>query len=132
MTHIQSNFQIDLPNGDMDHGRFLKGGVEACRFPNHLFPEWQQVLAQILWKEGIFFSISLIMYYHVYLQQYGKYLKVNLIGSKATNRKQEKLLFWPWLGIEPSTFQSWVFCLVIWAITPRQSFNMSFHFYICE
>ena len=30
------------------------------------------------------------IYYHVYLQQLGKYLEVDLIGSRATNQKQEK------------------------------------------
>ena len=28
---------------------------------------------------------TLTIYYHIYLQQYGKYLKVDLIGYKATN-----------------------------------------------
>ena len=35
-------------------------------------------------------SISMTFYYRVYLQQYGKYLDVNLIGSKASNQKQEQ------------------------------------------
>ena len=31
------------------------------------------------------------IFYHVYLQQYGKYLKSDLIGFKATHWKQEKI-----------------------------------------
>ena len=29
------------------------------------------------------------IYYHIYLHQYSKYLKEDLIASKATNQKQE-------------------------------------------
>ena len=56
------------------------------------------------------------MYYHTYMQQYRKYLEVDLIGSKATNQKQET---YSCLSQDkPWTFQSRVFCLAIWAITP--------------
>ena len=34
------------------------------------------------------------IYYHVYFQQYGKYLEVDIIGSKATNKKQEKIFLY--------------------------------------
>ena len=36
-------------------------------------------------------QVTMSIYYHVYLQQYGKYLEVDLISSKAANRKQEKI-----------------------------------------
>ena len=38
------------------------------------------------------FSVFLTIYYQVFaaLQQYGKYLQMALIGSKATNQKQER------------------------------------------
>ena len=51
---------------------------------------------------------AMTIYYHVYLQQYGKYLEVDLIDSKATNRKQEKFSYLRWrlnpksLSSEPS------------------------------
>ena len=63
----------------------MKRGVEACIFLNHLFPEYKQGLAHILRKEGTFFSISVTINYHMPLQQCGKYLEANFIGSKATN-----------------------------------------------
>ena len=37
-------------------------------------------------------KVSATIYYYMYLQQYGKYLEVDLIGSKATNRKHEKMV----------------------------------------
>ena len=33
------------------------------------------------------------IYYQMYLQQYGKYVKEYLTGSKATHQKQEKIYF---------------------------------------
>ena len=66
-------------------------------------------LAHILRKEGTFFSVSVIIYYHLYVQQYGKHLEAGLIGSKATNQKLDKKFFQfflPRLGIETRTFQS--------------------------
>ena len=48
------------------------------------------------------------------------------LGFKANNpkfREKISLFFLPWQRIEPRTFQSWVFCLAIWAITPRQMFK---------
>ena len=51
------------------------------------------------------FSVSLTIYYHMYLQQYGKYLVVNLKGSKATNRKQEKFSCLCW-RLNPEPFSS--------------------------
>ena len=60
-----------------------------------------------------------------YLQQYYKYLEVDLIGSKAANQKKRKyfkiFLYFSSLGLgwNPGwSLQSWVFCLAIWAITP--------------
>ena len=35
-------------------------------------------------------SAGVVIYCHVYLHPYNKYLEVDLIGSKATNRKQEE------------------------------------------
>ena len=37
-----------------------------------------------------------------------------------SNQLKTRKIFLPQLGIEPRTFQSWVFCLAIWAITPQQ------------
>ena len=68
---------------------FCEGGVEACKFLNHLFPEEQQGLAHILRREGTFFSIPMMIHDSMYLQQYGKFLEVDPIASKATNQKQE-------------------------------------------
>ena len=56
-------------------------------FINHLFTEYKQRLPHILRKEGTFFSFSVTIYYQMYLQQYEKYLEVDLIGSKVTNQK---------------------------------------------
>ena len=47
----------------------------------------------------------------VYTSKYGIYFEVNLTGSKAANQKQE------FEGFEPQTFQLWVNCLAVWAIT---------------
>ena len=33
------------------------------------------------------------IYYHMHLQQYGKYLEVDFLPSTETNRKQEKIIF---------------------------------------
>ena len=35
-----------------------------------------------------------------------------------SNQLKTRKIFLPQRGIEPRTFQSWVFCLAIWAITP--------------
>ena len=72
-------------------------------FLNHLFPEQLQGLAHILRKEGTFSSVSVTIFYHMYLQQYGKYLEADLIGSKATNRKQEKFSSFG-QGLNPGPF----------------------------
>ena len=37
-----------------------------------------------------------------------------------SNQLKTRKNFLPQRGIEPRTFQSWVFCLAIWAITPRR------------
>ena len=57
----------------------------------------------MLSKESTFFSLNVTIYQHMYLQQYNKHLEVDLIGSKATNRKQEKIFFYflPWPGLNP-------------------------------
>ena len=88
-----------FPHGDVDHGRLKLVGSSLTYFLNH-------GLAHILRKEGTFFSISMIIYYHVYLQQYDKYLEVDLIGSKVTNCKHEKMFVLPGPWIETKTFES--------------------------
>ena len=67
----------------------MKRGAEACIFINHLLPEYYPGLAHILRKEGTFFSVFVTIDYHMFLQQYGKYLEADLISSKATNQKQD-------------------------------------------
>ena len=49
--------------------------------------EWEQVAATI--------------YYHMYLHHEGKYLEVDFIGSKATNRKPTKKKFAFTRGFNP-------------------------------
>ena len=63
---------------------------------------------------------AVVFYCHMYFHQYVKYLEVYIIGSKAIHGKQEKIFLFPWPEIKPRTFQCWVSCLAIWAITPLQ------------
>ena len=44
---------------------------------------------------------------------------IDLIGSKATNQKLYIYICLASAGIDPRTFQSWVYCLAIWTITPN-------------
>ena len=41
-----------------------------------------------------------------------------------SNQLKTRKIFLPQRGIEPRTFQSWVFCLAIWAITPRSDVRL--------
>ena len=43
-----------------------------------------------------------------------------------SNQLKTRKIFLPQRGIEPRTFQSWVFCLAIWAITPSQMLTITF------
>ena len=80
--------------------------VLMIQFSPHLNWELEQVPATI--------------YYHVFLQQYGKYWQVDLMRSKTIQQKQDKIYFsfLCLVGIEPRIFQSWAYWLAIWAITP--------------
>ena len=58
---------------------------------------------------------AMVIYCQMHSHQFVK-------NFKATNQKQEKIFLYfclPWPEIKTKTFQSWVFCLAIWAITPR-------------
>ena len=52
-----------------------------------------------------------------------------------SNQLKTRKIFLPQRGIEPRTFQSWVFCLAIWAITPHHKYSIiwkSTKCYTCE
>ena len=90
---VYSYLSIDLqvwmfPHVDVDHGHLWR---EELKLVGSLITRFMN--SNILRKEGTFFSISVTIYYHLYLQQYIKCLEVDLIGSKATNVKQEKYIF---------------------------------------
>ena len=68
-------------------------------FLGHLFDEQKQRLARILRTEGTSFSFAMTFYCQVYLQQYGKFLEKDLIGTKAANQKQENKR-----GLNPGPF----------------------------
>ena len=53
----------------------------------------------------------------VYANEYDRSLEAHLIGYQATNWKQEFFSIFPAFA-RVWSFQSWVFCLPIWAITP--------------
>ena len=63
----------------------------------------------------------------MYLQQYGTFLEADLIGSKELTVNMKNCL--ALRGIEPRTFQFWVFCLAIWAINarPRNRWNRGWY-----
>ena len=80
-------------------------------------------------------QLAISYYYHLYLQQYGKYLDVDLIGSKTTNQKEDEIfsllllhhsfILFSFIPLIHSLFlydlsqglnQSWIFCFPIWAI----------------
>ena len=42
---------------------------------------------------GNWSTAAAVIYCHMYSHQYVEYLEVDLMGSKATNRKQEKIIF---------------------------------------
>ena len=102
----------------------LRGGPFPYRsfwdpFPNIWKPNYFKMLrGYIIFGALVFRNLALL---------------IHLIGSKATNRKQEKSQ-----GIEPRTFQSWVFCLAIflaiWAITSRLDYHLvsKLHFEVCS
>ena len=94
-----------FPHGDVEHWLLWREKSKliclVTYFLNSTFIK--------LRKKGIFFFASLTIYYHIYLQQFGKYLEVDLIGSKATNQNREKISFnlsclmW---GLKPGPFSS--------------------------
>ena len=55
--------------------------IKARKFKKQMFYLWARRLRQ-----------SVNIYYHINLQQYGKYLKLNVMVSTATNQKQENFL----------------------------------------
>ena len=83
---------LDVPSWRHGPWTSVKRRVNTFRFPNDMFSKQKQGFAHIL-KEGTLFSISVNIYYHMYLQQNRKDLEVDPIGSKVAKQKQEKLFF---------------------------------------
>ena len=66
----------------------------------------------------IFTTVSVTIFYNVYLQQYGKYLEVDLIGSKATNPNKKNFLASAGDWTQVLSVLSILPCHLIWAISP--------------
>ena len=80
-----------MPHGDVDHMHGHLRRVESKLVCSSItcFLNGNRDLHRI---GGTFFFMSVTINYHKYFQEYGKYLEAELIGSKALNRKQEKII----------------------------------------
>ena len=100
------------------HGPHLSRRVgTSCNISNHLNSS-TSCSFNCCWTACAWYSnenhAAMVIYCHIYSHQNVEYFEVDLIGSKPANQKH----FLTGLGIEPGTFQSWVYCLANWAITP--------------
>ena len=123
-----------LGNGDI--WTSVNGEFEDWMVSNHLFPETVKGTCAHLMETGNlvlhFFTsvkndnnIRVVIYCHIYMQQIGCILRCRFHRLQSSQPiTKHKNFYFSLLsrGFDPRTFQFWVLCLAIWAITPNGSF----------